>query len=352
MPINLIVIPNPPTVHGLTFRHFQGDNDFSQMASVLTASSAADGEDRIVNGGEIASAFENYLTNCDPHKDIIMAQIQGKLVGYARGWWHQETTNLYIYKHNAFLLPEWRRKGIGTAMLSWIENRLDEIGGTHPIDAEKLLQVSVSQYQGGAAALLKGSGYKPVRYFYHMVRPDLEDIPYYPLPDGLEIYPVNEDQFKAIWELMDETSQDEWGNTPPTEDTFREWLNHPHFQPHLWTIAWDKVSRNPVGQVLAFINHDENTQFNRLRGYTEGIGVSKNWRRRGVAHTLISMSLQTQRGAGMTESALVADRGSDSGAISLYESCGFQVVTHDTIYRKQILSQITKTSASILKNQS
>jgi hypothetical protein len=51
---------------------------------------------------------------------------------------------------------------------------------------------------------------------------------------------------------------------------------------------------------------------------------------------LISRSLQAQKAAGMTESALVADSDSTSGVTRLYESCGFQIVKRDTVYRKSI----------------
>ena len=133
---------------------------------------------------------------------------------------------------------------------------------------------------------------------------------------------------------MDETSQDEWGYKAPTEADYQEWLTSPHFQPHLWQVAWDTATHQIVGHALTFIDNDENEQFNRKRGYTEGNGVDRLWRRRGVARALISHSLQAQKTAGMTESALAADSDSTSGVIRLYESCGFQIVKRDTIYRK------------------
>ena len=331
-----ILIPNAPVISGLIFRLFQGESDYTPLAAVLTGSSAADQEDRTVSGDDLATAFDNYLTNCDPYADMILAEVSGELVGYARGWWQEESPLLYIYKHNGFLLPAWRQKRIGTAMLRWIENRLFEISDKHTSNAEKVFQVSISQFQKGTGILLEGAGYTPTRYFYHMVRPHLDNIPEFPLPEGLEISPVKENHYRAIWQLVDETSKGEWGYIPPTEDAYKDWLNHPNFQPHMWTIAWSKKSDKPVGQIMAYINQDENLQYNRLRGYTEGIGVSKGWRRRGVAHALISMSLQTQKDAGMTESALVVDSENASGATSLYESCGFQIKSRDTIYQKRL----------------
>jgi ribosomal protein S18 acetylase RimI-like enzyme len=113
-------------------------------------------------------------------------------------------------------------------------------------------------------------------------------------------------------------------------------VSHPRFQPEHWQIAWDVNTGRVAGHVLAFIDQAENEKFKRKRGYTEGIGVDRTWRRRGVARALIVRSLRAQKAAGMTESTLAADSDSTSGVTRLYESCGFQVVQRDAIYRKPI----------------
>lgn len=326
---------NAPPIIGLTFRHFQGESDYPQIAAVLTASEAADNVTRAVTADDIANAYQ-HLSNCNPFKDVIVAEVCGKIVGYARGWWEIDTNSGQLYHHNGFLVPEWRRKGIGGAMLIWMEDRLREIAETHPPDHGKIFQVNVSQFQKGISAMLERAGYQPARSFYEMVRPSLDEIVEFSLPDGLEVRPVSPNQYQAIWKSVDDTSKDEWGYKEPTNDDYQEWLANPHFQPHLWQVAWDIAANQIVGHVLTFIDDGENEQFNRKRGYTEGVGVDGSWRRRGIARALISRSLQAQKAAGMRESALVADSDSTSNVIRLYESCGFQIVKCDTIYRKRL----------------
>jgi mycothiol synthase len=328
----MIEIKNAPSILGLHFRHFQGGSDFTQIAAVLTASEAADSMERNVSADDIANAYQ-HLNNCDPFKDIIVAEIFGKVVGYARGWWESDINSGQIYHHNGFLVPEWRWKGIGHSMLLWMENHLSELANSH-LGNTRHFQANVTQFQEGTSIMLQRAGYQPIRYFYEMVCPALNDIVEFTLPDGLEIRPVSPEHYPALWKLIDETSKDEWGYTEPTDNDYQEWLTSPHFQPHLWQVAWDITKNQIIGHVLTFIDDDENKQFNRKRGYTEGIGVDRKWRRRGVARALISRSLQAQKAAGMTESALVADSDSTSNVIRLYESCGFQIVKKDTIYRK------------------
>lgn len=330
-----IIIKNAPVISKLNFRHFRGESDYSNIAEVLIASEGADQTKRNVTTEDIGNAYQQ-LRNCDPYSDIIIVEVAGEMIGYSRGWWRDESPTGRFYEHNGFLVPKWRRKGIGQTMLLWMENRLHDIAATHPRKDAKFFQVGVSQFQESTAILLESACYKAIRYFYEMVRPNLNEIPELLLPDGLELRPVLPDHFCAIWKSVDETSQDEWGYKKPTEDDYQKWLTSPHFQPRLWQVAWDTACNQVVGHVLTFIDHDENKQSNRERGYTEGIGVDRAWRRRGLARALIAHSLQAQKNAGMAESALAADSESMSGVISLYESCGFQIVRRTAIYRKPL----------------
>lgn len=328
----MIETKNAPPIPGFQFRYFQGVSDYAQIAAVLTASEAADQVERSVSSGDIAAAYQR-LNNCDPFKDILIAEVFGRMVGYARGWLESDRNSAQIYHHNGFILPEWRRKGIGQAMLRWMENHLSELANAHPAST-RYFQVNATQFQEGAATMLQRAGYRPIRHFYQMVRPSLEDIEEFPLPAGVEIRPVSPAHYEAIWESVDETSKDEWGYAQPTENDYHEWLTGPHFQPHLWQAAWDTATDQIVGHVLTYIDEGENKQRDRKLGYTEGVGVDRQWRRRGIARALICRSLQVQKAAGMAESALVPDRDSTSNVIRLYESCGFQIVKRDTIYRK------------------
>ena len=326
-----IVVANAPAISGLSFRRFRGESDYPRMVAVLMSSTEADKIERKDTVEDIANNY-NRLTNCDPYQDMIFAEIAGEVIGYSRGWWWEEPGTGWLYGFVGFLVPAWRRKGIGRVMLLWMENRLRDIAMAHPSDQAKFFQVDVSQYQEGTVILLERANYRPIRYFHEMIRPTLDDIPDLPLPDGLEVRPALPDHYRSIWASVDETSQDEWGYTKPAEEDYQAWLTHSHFQPHLWQIAWDMATGQVAGHVLTFIDQAQNEKFNRKRGYTEGIGVDRAWRRRGLARALIARSLQAQKAEGMSESALAVD--SENMSTRLYESCGFRVVRRDTIYRK------------------
>jgi mycothiol synthase len=327
-------VPNAPAIDGLCFRRFRGAEDFPKILEVCNASLEADNADKTTTLADIASNYK-HLVNCDPDRDMIFAEVNGQAVGYLRGFWWEEVEAGLQYAHIGFLLPGWRRQGIGTAMLTWMENRLRAVAAEHAAATPKYFRAGVFQSETGTAKLLERSGYQPIRYFYDMVRPSLADIPDHPLPEGLTIRAALPEHYRTIWETRAEISRDHWGYGEPMEEHYQAWLNHKSFfQPHLWQVAWDQATDRIAGLVLTFINHAENEKYQRQRGYTESIGVCRAWRQQGVASALIARSLQAQKAAGMTESALGVDSENLSGATRLYERCGFQVVKRHTIYRK------------------
>jgi mycothiol synthase len=195
------------------------------------------------------------------------------------------------------------------------------------------------QGETGLAAMLEKTGYQPVRYGFDMVRPDLENIPDTPLPEGLEVRPVLPEHYRAIWEADTEAFRDHWGFVEPGEEDYQAWLaDKTFFQPELWQVAWDIATDQVAGQVRTFIDHEQNQLYHRQRGYTEFISVRRAYRRRGLARALIARSLRAQKQAGMTESALAVDSENLSGATRVYEDCGFRVVKRNTVYRKPLIT--------------
>jgi mycothiol synthase len=327
-----IKLHNAPQIPGLKFRGFRGDEDFPKMLTVIDGSKDADGIERSDTLEDITNNYK-HLTDCDPFTDMLFAEVNGEVVAYNRAFWYQEENGPRIYTVFGFLLPEWRRKGIGTAMLTWGEARLREIAAQHPHTEERFFQSWVSESEKGTIALLENQGYRPVRYGFEMVRDLSEPFPEAPMPEGLEVRPVKPEHMRSIWNADVEAFRDHWGYSPPKEDDFQRWLKDPLLDPSLFKIAWD--GDQVAGMVQNFVNHNENEEYERQRGYTEGICVRRPWRKRGLAKSLIVQSMQMFKEMGMTETALGVDAENTSGALNLYKSCGYKVVKQSTTYRKK-----------------
>ncbi len=328
-----ILIQDAPDIPGLRFRHFRGEADLPGMIAVLNASAASDGSERADTLENLAKTYSN-LKNCDPQQDMVMVEVDGEMVGYSRTMWWVELDGSRIYQNFGFLKPELRGKGIGTALLRRAEARLREIALEHPDTGPRWLDSWALEKQTSLVSLLEKEGYEAIRHGYNLVRPDLNNIPDAPLPEGIEVRPVKKEDLRAIWEAEVEAFLDHWGASEPEEGDYERWLNEAPFQPELWQVGWD--GDQVTGMIRTYIDEDENAKYNRKRGYTEYISTRRPWRKRGLARSLMAHSMRVQKERGMEESALSVDGLNPSGALQLYLSMGFEITKKEMTYRKPL----------------
>jgi GNAT superfamily N-acetyltransferase len=310
-----------PAIPGLRFRRFNPPDDYANIVSIFTASSEVDK----LEYSETREDVERYyssLANCDLGKDLVFVEVDGRAIGYSRLWFMVKgDAPGYIFQFFAALVPEWRGRGIREAMLSWCESRVREISSTMPAGASKDVILWVNEAETEWRDILKANGYEVVRYGFMMVRPNLDDIPDCPLPEGLEVRPVTPDEHRKIWDADVLASRDGWLDIDPEEEWYENYRSSKHFQPELWQVAWD--GDRVAGAVQNYIDHEENALFGRKRGWTENIHVGREWRGKGVAKALIASSFKVLRDKGMTEAALGVDAMNPTGALHLYKKMGF-----------------------------
>ena len=319
-----------PQLDRVVFRTFRGAADYPDLARIITASAQGEGDDRVETTEAIASGYD-HLERCDPAQDLLVAEVDGVPVGYSRVFWDQELDGPRVYKQVCFLDPEFGGHGIGGAMLAWNEARLRDIAAGHE-PAESFLEAWAADANEAATALVRAAGYAPITYMAEMVRPSVEDLPDQPLPDGLEIRPVRDEDVRTIWEADAEAFKDHWGYVEPSDEDYERFVGFPYHDPTLWKIARD--DEGVAGQVKSFINTAENEAHGWQRGWTEAISTSRRWRRRGVAKALIVESIRELAARGMTEVALGVHTENPNGAYALYQSLGYEVVRTWTTYRK------------------
>jgi GNAT superfamily N-acetyltransferase len=305
--------------------------DYPHMLEVTNISRQADKIEYSTSLEEIANSYD-HLVNCDPYEDMIFAEINGQVIGYGRVFWERLSEGICVYSSFCNLHPVWRKKGIGTAMLLHNESRLRQIADGHSKDGPRFYQSWAADTEMGTKALLETQGYEPVRFEFDMIRNLSEPFPEVPLPEGLEIRPVEPEHIWQVFRAADEAFQDHWGYRPTSDEEFDGWMKDPLFQPELWKVAWD--GDEVAGSVANFYNPKENKEYNRKRGYTEGISTRRPWRNRGLASALIVESMKMFKDMGMTETAHGVDAENTSGALRLYKKLGYKVVKQYTTYRK------------------
>ena len=329
-----VVLAGAPDIPGLHFRRYRGESDLEGMVAVFEASREVDEFDWLMTVEDLRIDFA-HPHNYDPYRDVLIAAVDGEIIAYSRVSWEQELEGDWTYGTLGLMAPAWRRKGVGTAMLRHDERRLREIARGHPPDVPKYYQRGAYTTEVGLVAMLENEGYSIVRHGYQMRRSMELPLSAAPMPEGLEVRTVREEDVRTVMEALEEAFRDHWGWRPITEDEFKAWREHPTFDPALWKVAWE--GDQVAGMVLNFLDAAENKVYGRKRGYTETICVRRPWRRRGLARSLIAQSIRMFKEMGMEETALGVDTENPNGALRLYEGVGYQVAKHHTTYRKAMI---------------
>jgi mycothiol synthase len=328
-----ILMAAAPQLPGLTFRRFRGAPDYACMADLIAACKVVDGVERSTAVEDVALTYR-HLENCDPDRDILFAELDGRVIAYGRVFWDQELDGRRIYNIFGFLHPQWRHAGIGTAMWQFAEDRVQTLAADLPEGTPCFMQSAPLETEKDLIGLLEDRGYQPVRYETHMLRDLSEPFPEVPMPQGLEVRPVRPEDIWPIFHASNEAFRDHWGARDETEEQHKAFMEGPLFHPELWKVAWDGDQMASV--VHNFIDEKENQEYRRQRGYTEGICTRRAWRHKGLARSLLVQSMRMFKDLGMTETALGVDSENLSGALRLYESVGYRKVRQQIIYRKRL----------------
>jgi mycothiol synthase len=325
-------------VPGIVFRGFRGfDADIVGLAAANQALRDASGIEEVVTAGDMARDYA-HLTNCDLDRDLLVAEGDGRIVGYSRCEWRDIADGTRGFTTICVADPVVRGTGVIAALIAWAEAHLLEMARAIPA-AERRPSALVT-YTFGAetetTAALEASGWIRTGMGYEMVRPTLDDIPEVALPDGLDVRPVSPDraQLRYVWDAASEAFRDERGETEPTEKDWQNFLVDDKQDPTLWAVAFagDEVA----GGVEGTIDPEENAHHGRQRGIVDAVWVRRPWRRRGLARALIADVLVRLRDRGMTSAYLAVDGLNPNSASTLYRSLGFEPVSTSYDWKKAL----------------
>ena len=62
---------------------------------------------------------------------MLFAEVNDGTIALSRVWWVEEGATARLYIPLGLVRPDWRRKGLGAAMLRYDENHLREIARDH-----------------------------------------------------------------------------------------------------------------------------------------------------------------------------------------------------------------------------
>lgn len=318
MTITRVHVPGAPAIPGLSFRTATAA-DWDAIAGLVNEVRKADGIDEVRTWASLAGEYPESETFAVT-RDVLLAEVDGRLVGYASGHRVIRDGGL-VGQTDCAVHPEYRRMRLGTAIHRATVERLQAEFAIDPRPGPRQLRSWGLEEETGNRALLDEQGYVPVRYGFVMRRSLTGILPERPMPDGLELRPVTEDQYRAIFDANNEAFEDHWGHRQPTEADFTAHFQGPDTNPAIWCVAWagDQVA----GVVMNMISASENEALGIRRGWLDQVSVRRPWRGRGLGKALCTASFRVLRDLGMEEAWLGVDGTNPTGALQLYEGLGF-----------------------------
>jgi mycothiol synthase len=291
---------------GLTARPATRDDVDAIYGLVAACEQANDGKVEI-DRADVEAGFERF--GFDPATDSMLVFDGSEPVGYAE---------LYLRRGEGDVAPVHRGRGIGTALLGWIEERARASG-------QREVGQTTTDGDTRARELFLASGYEP-SWISWIIRTELSASPEPPdVPDGISIRPYEPSDAHSVHEMID-AAFSEWEGRDPSP--FEEWashmLKHPAFASELSPLAFD--GDELVGAVLSFDVPPE--------GWIEQVATRATHRGRGIAQALLRTAFVAFAERGYRVAGVSTD--SRTGALGLYEKVGMRVVRQYTRYRKEL----------------
>lgn len=218
--------------------------------------------------------------------------------------------------------PAHTKRGIGSSLVDWAEERAAQSLPLAPADAQVTLGQSVWEEDREAQALLIGREYTVARRFYRMKTVFNRAIPEPAWPRGITVRTFDPDRdLEPVVRVVDDAFRDHWGYVEgPVEQRlplWRHWITtDEEFDPKLWFLAVEGDEIVGVSLCRRADSEDPN------QGWVNTLGVRKPWRRRGIALALLHHSFRELQKRGRTGAGLGVDATSLTGAHRVYARAG------------------------------
>lgn len=233
--------------------------------------------------------------------------------------------------------PEWQGTGIGTGLLGWMEARTRQRFAEDAVDGSTpRLRLYTEQQHTHQAALFEGSGYRIVRYFNEMHRPLNTEFPAARLDEGLELVGFGPELHEPVRLAHNEAFRDHWGSEPRDAEGWGFVVNDPLGRPDLSAVVLERASGRVAGYQIS--SHDPEVAASRgvSEGYTDLLGVRREFRGRGIAKALLADAMRRFAAAGMDTASLDVDSENPTGALALYTKLGYVVVSRSMAWDKEL----------------
>jgi len=258
----------------------------------------------------------------------------GEPTGYAYAGDQLRTGEL---EGDVFVHPRGGEPGLARRLLDLVERRAAELAAERAY-AEPRLDVYAAGVNAEKRRLLEEGGYQLRRRVLRMAVDLDEETPCVTPPGGVEIRtlrPGADD--RTMYEVMHAAfAGDSWQSHEPYDAWRQRLVEYPDFDPGLWFLAWavgapgDPATgaEQAVGGLIAYDHGD--------LGWVKGLGVLKQWRRRGLGAALLSSAFSALQARGQRRVELGVDAEAATRPIDLYARAGMHVAHEYLMYQRRL----------------
>jgi mycothiol synthase len=327
------VLELPPLHLELTWRPVT-PADAEDLHALLTASEAADGSPHVTSLAEVREIFVGDWK--DPATDTLGGfDADGALRAFAMAEVRpgdERTVRAFL---RGTVHPDWRGRGIGRAVLAWMEGRGRQLLAATDKALPARLAVYVDADARDQRRLYAAAGFSPVRWYTTMRRDLAVPLPEVALPEGIEIRPWTEEADPELLPVHNEVFADHWGSEPHTPETWRQ--HRSHFAPEWSFLAVDHTDGGAVvGYTISGRYEQDWPVLGYSAGYTDLLGVRRPWRGRRLAVALLARAMAAFRADGMAYATLTVDDDNPTGAHGLYARLGYEACHGEVAYSVEI----------------
>ena len=150
--------------------------------------------------------------------------------------------------------------------------------------------------------------------------------------EGADVVPWTDEHSTPVRLIHNAAFADHWGSVPMDEDVWRKrMLESPGFRQDLSFVA--VADDDIVGYSYNEVYEEDWESAGQSEGWIGGLGVLRDWRKKGIATALLAVSMNAMRAAGLEAAMIGVDSSSPSGAQHLYHDVGFRTKTTGTTWQ-------------------
>ena len=308
------------TATSLTSRYYESEADLQQMQEMLMEGRSHTDDWHYPHIGDLIFWFFMVACHLNPREHIRLWHDGNRLVGYA-----------ILSEDPTFdwqVLPEYEWGGIETETMTWLESRLTELREHEPQRWGSGIVSGARQDNLKRTAFLEQHGFRQGGDFseVNMLCSLDKPIPEVIVPEGCQVRALAETGEISNHAAAQREVWQPWTVGNVSDDDYAYFMQLPGYYREL-----DVVAVAPDGVIAAYVNGWID-QLNRIGDFGP-VGARPAYRRQGLTRAVLLECLHRMRARGMNRVS-VSTGVSNTAAIRLYESVGFNIVNQYLEYVK------------------